>query len=165
MKRRIDIGNYSDSVIDIDDGAFWNNYISEVELGDGLEKIGNQAFVNNQLQSITIPNGLKTLARHAFESNPGFEEKRGFKLRFKGPVENLDKIELEAFCGAEMVGLNWEETEEVDNGCRKHLGHFKNFTNPDGNQDPNVIDAANASLNKMEVIAYVSEEEIIEVGS
>ena len=61
-----------------------------------------------------------------------------------------------------MVGLNWEETEEVDNGCRKHLGHFKNFTNPDGNQDPNVIDAENASLNKMEVIAYVSEEEIIE---
>ncbi len=151
-----------DSVTDIDDGAFWNNHISKVELGDGLERIGNQAFVNNQIESVEIPNGLKILARHAFESNPGFEEKRGFKLRFKGPVENLDKIELEAFCGAEMVGLNWQETEEVDNGCRKYLGHFKNFTNPDGNQDPGVIDAANASLNKMEVIAYVSEEEIIE---
>lgn len=93
-----------DSVTNIDDAAFQVNSISEVNLGDGLERIGNQAFVNNQIESITIPNGLKTLACHAFESNPGFEEDRGFKLYLKEPVNDIDEIELEAFYTDEMKG-------------------------------------------------------------
>lgn len=147
-----------DFVINIDDGAFQENSISEVKLGDGLERIGNQAFANNEIESITIPNGLKTLARHAFDENPNFEEDRGFKLYLKEPVNDINEIELEAFCATERVGLNWEKTEEIENGYRKYLGHFKDFTNEDGSQSSTIIDTANANLKKMEVIANVLEE-------
>ncbi|MCB0463908.1 MAG: leucine-rich repeat domain-containing protein [Flavobacteriaceae bacterium] len=73
-----EIGNYAfasnnitsvtipDSVININEGAFNNNSINTLTLGNNVEIIGNWAFQYNNLTSVIIPNSVTTISTNAF---------------------------------------------------------------------------------------------------
>src|SRR5699024_8222175 len=150
----------------IDDAAFWENRISEVRLGSGVERLGNQVFASNFLDSLTIPNGLNLMAYHTLKDNPGLDGDRSFKLNLEEPVNDLNEIQLQAFyehypsSTTELVGIDWIETEEEENGFTKYIGHFQNFTEVDGNPEHPEVGWANEYLAMMEFVAFVAQEPV-----
>ena len=55
-----------DTVISIGEGAFNNNSINNLILGNNVEIIGGAAFQYNNLTSVTIPNSVITISMNAF---------------------------------------------------------------------------------------------------
>ena len=62
------------TVIEIREGAFYDNKLTNVEIPSSVAKIGNYAFTNNKITSITFPDTPITLGCHAFEGNPIMED-------------------------------------------------------------------------------------------
>lgn len=58
-----------DTVTFIGDWAFWNNNISSLDLGNGVQTINQGAFGTNNITSIYFPKSLKFLGYNAFYSN------------------------------------------------------------------------------------------------
>jgi hypothetical protein len=59
-----------DSVLNIDIGAFQDNQLSNVNLGNGVTAIRDYAFAGNQITNITIPNSVDGIGEGAFANNP-----------------------------------------------------------------------------------------------
>jgi len=58
-----------DSVESIGVGAFRDNLLTKVTLGEGLTELGAYAFGSNQLYTIAIPENIKTIGVGAFMGN------------------------------------------------------------------------------------------------
>lgn len=59
----------SDTVIEIEEGAFADNFIEKLVLGKSLKKIGPKAFQDNTISSLTIPNSVQEIGEEAFDMN------------------------------------------------------------------------------------------------
>jgi len=58
-----------DSVTAIGGGAFRNNLLTSVTIGNGVIDIGEGAFEDNQLTSVVIPDSVITIGQSAFSNN------------------------------------------------------------------------------------------------
>lgn len=120
-------------------GFHWNNYIREVKLPEGVEKIGEYAFCNcknlekinlpdsiksigtgafgfSALTSVTIPNSIVEIRWHTFWN---CEKLKNVKL-----PESLKSISLNAFENCQVL----EEVEIPDSVVKIGLGAFSNCT-------------------------------------
>lgn len=59
----------SDTVIEIEEGAFAESNIEELVLGKSLKKIGPKAFQENTISSLTIPKSVQKIGEEAFDTN------------------------------------------------------------------------------------------------
>lgn len=58
-----------DTVTYIGNYAFWDNNISSLDLGSGVQSIGMEAFAGNKLTSISFPHSLKKIGSQTFRNN------------------------------------------------------------------------------------------------
>lgn len=86
-----------DGVTTIGDSAFAGlDYLEEVVIPEGLEKIGNKAFYYSGFDSITIPNSVVSIGDSAFQDCLGLKE-----VEIGNGVTSIgDK----AFCGCSLMG-------------------------------------------------------------
>lgn len=59
----------SDTVIEIEEGAFAESNIEKVILGKSLKIIGPKAFQDNTISSLTIPKSVQKIGEEAFDTN------------------------------------------------------------------------------------------------
>lgn len=59
----------SDTVTEIGEEAFADNFIEELNLGKGVKTIGARAFQDNTLRSLTIPKSVQEIGEEAFDTN------------------------------------------------------------------------------------------------
>lgn len=97
MLQKVTIPN---SVVTIEDRAFYDANLEEVILGDNVESIGNYAFFNNKLKTINFGNKLKTIGDRAFQNNQ--------LERLKIP-KNLTKINSYTFANNKLTELEIPE--------------------------------------------------------
>ena len=62
------------TVIEIREGAFYDNKLTNVEIPSSISRIGDSAFANNKITSITFPDTLITFGCRVFEGNPIMED-------------------------------------------------------------------------------------------
>ena len=62
------------TVIEIREGAFYDNKLTNVEIPSSITGIGDYAFANNKITSITFPDTLITFGCRVFEGNPIMED-------------------------------------------------------------------------------------------
>ncbi|MFS0681393.1 leucine-rich repeat domain-containing protein, partial [Brevibacillus sp. 179-C9.2 HS] len=58
-----------DSVTSLGEGAFRNNRLKSVQIGNGVTIIRTSAFASNQLESVTIPDSVTSIEGWAFRNN------------------------------------------------------------------------------------------------
>ena len=62
------------SVISIEEEAFYMNNLSSIEIPNGVVTIGRLAFADNSLTHITISESVTTIEKWAFNGNPNLTE-------------------------------------------------------------------------------------------
>ena len=62
--------NFNDVAVEtIGAGAFYDNQLTEVSIGNSVKSIGTGAFYGNKLTQVIIPNSVKSIGNSAFETN------------------------------------------------------------------------------------------------
>lgn len=55
------------TIIEIKDRAFYNSYLEEIKLNEGLKLIGESAFESSDIKSLVIPNSVSSIQEKAFQ--------------------------------------------------------------------------------------------------
>lgn len=110
--QRLSITNWEvvipSTVTYIGSSAFYQSYISKVNLPDGLKTIGTSAFLGNRLTSLYIPGSVTSIGKKAFNSGSVQDPERSFiYARSTGPDGNavIDYSNLIGYAGAVKTNL------------------------------------------------------------
>lgn len=103
--RNIASVKFPNTVTKIENSAFVNNEITELNLNDSIVEIGERAFSYNRIQKLTLPNNLTSIERNTFSNNKIIDVKI---------PDSVKTIKEYAFTNNKIEKLNLGKVEAIE---------------------------------------------------